>query len=327
MISKHATANSFYHTCRYVCVKPGAEVLVSEGVRVHDYKLMAADFLAQQELRPSKTQACMHTILSFYPGEKPTDELMKEITAKYLENIGIKETQYAIVKHTDKAHLHLHIVANMVNNQGRAISDSWIGYRGKKEAQRLTLEYKLTPAVEKNLKLTHLEALSQTEAQKYKVYRTIAELLPGCKTMEDLERKLAEQNITVQYKLNRKTAEKEGVSFKIGDLCFKGSQVDRKFSYAGLESTLALQRSEALKQQESNSPPQSELNRKFFENHTAVKRNHTDRTTDEVQIDRGKQKDSLLEILIKPQPQEQSIAYPLNKNKEKKKKKSYGLGL
>ena len=326
MISKHATANSFYHTCRYICDRPEAKVLVGEGVRGHDYKLMASDFLAQQELRPQKEHACMHAILSFYPGERPTDELMKEIAAKYLENIGIKETQYAIVKHTDKAHLHLHIVANMVNNNGRAISDSWIGYRGKKEAQRLTQEYKLTPALEKNLKMTHLEALSQTEAQKYKVYIAIVELLPGCKTMEDLEKKLAEQKITVLYKLNRQTAEKEGISFKIGDLCFKGSQVDRKFSYVGLENSLALQRSEALKQQENNRQPQSKLDRKFSENHTAVKRNHTDRTTDEVQIDRGKQKDSLLEILMKPNPQEESIAYPLKKNKEKKKTKSYGLG-
>ena len=326
MISKHATANSFFHTCRYVCVKPGAEVLVSEGVRGHDYTLMAEDFLAQQELRPQKEHACMHAILSFYPGEKPTDELIKEMATQYLKNIGIVETQYVIVKHTDKAHLHLHIVANMVNNKGKTISDSWIGYRGKKEAQRLTQEYKLTPALEKNLKLTNLEALSQTEAQKYKVYRTIAELLPGCKTMADLERKLAEQKITVQYKLNRNTAEREGISFKIGDLCFKGSQVDRKFSYAGLKNTLALQQKETLQQQENNKHPQLELYRKSQPFHITDKRNHTDNTIQKTQVDQGKQKDSLLEILMQPQSQEEAIAYPLKKNKEKNKKKSYGLG-
>ena len=133
MISKQATASSFFHTCRYVCIKEGAEVLLSEGVRSHNYKLMAADFLAQQELRPQKEHACMHAILSFYPGEKPTDELMKEIAAKYLKELGIVDTQYAVTKHTDKAYPHMHIVANMVNNQGKAISDSWIGYKGKKQ--------------------------------------------------------------------------------------------------------------------------------------------------------------------------------------------------
>ena len=164
MISKPVPANSFYHTCRYISNKPGAELLVAEGVRGHDYKLMADDFQTQQQLRPDKKQACFHSILSFYPGEKPSDEIMKEIAMKYLKELGIVNTQYAISKHTDKAHLHLHIVANMVNNEGKAISDSWIGLKGKKIAQRLTQEYKLVPATEKNLRLTNLEALSNSEA-------------------------------------------------------------------------------------------------------------------------------------------------------------------
>ena len=77
MISKPVPANSFYHTCRYITQKLGAEVLLSEGVRTHDFKLMAADFEMQKQLRPSKTMACFHSILSFYPGEKPSDAMMK----------------------------------------------------------------------------------------------------------------------------------------------------------------------------------------------------------------------------------------------------------
>jgi hypothetical protein len=57
---------------------------------------------------------------------------MREIANKYLKELGIINTQYAVSKHTDKAHLHMHIVANMVNNEGKAITDSWIGLRGKK---------------------------------------------------------------------------------------------------------------------------------------------------------------------------------------------------
>jgi len=151
MISKVVAANSFYHTCRYICNKPGAEVLVAEGVRGHDYKLMAEDFVMQQEMRPSKNMACFHGILSFYPGEKPSDETMKEIAGKYLGKLGIVDTQYSITKHTDADHLHMHIVANMVNNDGKSINDSFIGLRGKKIAQRLTLEYKLVQALEKKI--------------------------------------------------------------------------------------------------------------------------------------------------------------------------------
>jgi hypothetical protein len=41
---------------------------------------------------------------------------------------------------------------------------------GERNAQRLTQEYKLIPALEKNLKLTHLESLSELEATKLKIF-------------------------------------------------------------------------------------------------------------------------------------------------------------
>ena len=246
MISKVVPAHSFYHTCRYISQKQGAEVLLAEGVRGHDYKLMAEDFIGQQQLRPSKKLACFHGILSFYPGENPSRETMKEIARKYLERLGIVDTQYVVSKHTDRAHLHLHLVANLVNNNGKAISDSYLGLRGKKIAQQLTKEYKLTPALEKNLRLTHLENLSETEAQRYKVYISISESLPHCRNLEQLERQLLARGIQTLYKYKGQTEEKQGVSFKTGAFCFKGSEVDRRFSLMNLQKTLALSQGQRL---------------------------------------------------------------------------------
>lgn len=241
MISKVFDGHSFYHACRYVCNKPGAQVLATEGVRGHSYKLMADDFILQAELRRTKKQACFHGLLSFYPGEDPGDQLMVEIAEKYLEGIGIKNTQYAITKHTDKDHLHLHILANMVNNDGQSISDSWIALKGKRTAQRLTKEYGLIPAEKKNLDMTHQEALSRSEANRYKIYTAIMENLPQCRSLEELEKRLLHLGIETQYKYKGQTTEQQGVSFKIGDDCFKGSKVDRKFSLAGLQKILAQQ--------------------------------------------------------------------------------------
>jgi len=238
VISKPVPANSFYHTCRYICQKSGAEVLIAEGVRGHNFKVMAEDFINQQQMRPGKEKACFHSILSFHPKEKPSDEIMMEIARKYLQHLGIVNTQFAVSKHTDKAHLHLHIVANMVDNNGKVISDSWIGLRGKKIAQQLTQEYNLIPAIQKDLSITHVEAMSELEANKYKIYIAIAENLPHCRTMDDLEKRLLALGIETQYKYKGQTQEKQGVSFKIGNVCFKGSQVDRKFSIIGLQRAL-----------------------------------------------------------------------------------------
>lgn len=241
MISKVFTGHSFRPACRYVCNKPGAKVLAAEGVRGHHYDKMADDFLIQQQLHPAKKQACFHGILSFYPGEgeKLGDEKMLEIARKYLEEIGIKNTQYAIAKHTDKKHLHLHIIANLVDNTGKVISDNWIGYRGKKAAQQLTEAYHLIPAKKKNLELTHPEAFTQNETARYKIYEVILKTLPQCRNIQELEKNLKRQGISTLYKYKGQTMEKQGISFQLGEDCFKGSKIDRKFSLGNLEKYFA----------------------------------------------------------------------------------------
>jgi hypothetical protein len=242
MVSNVFPGHSFYHAGRYISKKPGAELLDYLGVRGYDYKLMAEDFIAQSELRPSKQKACFHAALSFYPGEKPTDETMTQIAREYLEGLGIVNTQYVIVKHTDRAHLHLHILANMVDNDGKVIKDGWIGLRGKKVAQQLTRKYKLISANGKNLDLTHLEAMSQSEVNRYKIYQAILDALPHCRTLQDLALRLMAQGIHTQYKYKGQTQELQGISFRIGKDRFKGSQIDRKFSLGNLQKALAAMR-------------------------------------------------------------------------------------
>lgn len=246
MISKALKATSFYHTARYVLQKEGAEVLLAEGVRSHDFKLMADDFLTQQQMRPGKEKAGGHFILSFHPSEKPTDALMKKLAQEYLTRLGVVNTQFAIVKHTDRNHLHLHIIANLVDNEGKAIPDSWIGLRGKKIAQQLTREYKLVPAIGKARKLDRVELLNESEAVKYQIYEAIAQHLPLSRSFEDFRERLLKSGIETQYKYKGKTDEVQGISFKKGSFCFKGSEIDRNFSYGNLKKTLKAEKQPEL---------------------------------------------------------------------------------
>jgi hypothetical protein len=242
MISKVITGRTFYGCCRYICEDQGrATVLEAEGVRDYNYRLMAHDFEMQQRDLPNKHKAVFHGILSFYPGESLTDELMVKIASEYLDKIGVTDTQYAITKHTDTNHLHLHIVANLVNNKGRAISESWIGYRGKKAAQELTQKYQLVPAEKKDLTLTNLQALNTEEATRYEIYSAIQQLLPRTKSIEQLNAALLKSGIEAQFKYKSGTQEMQGISFKKGEYCFKGSSIDRKYSLSGLQKLLQSQ--------------------------------------------------------------------------------------
>lgn len=319
MISKVFSGHSFYHACRYIVNKPGATVLECDGVRGHDYRIMSDDFIMQQQLRPEKEKACFHCALSFYPREVLSDTLMAEIAKEYLRKLNISNTQFAITKHTDRRHIHLHIVANLVDNNGRVISDSFLGLRGKKTAQQLTVQYNLVPAIRKNLEQTNYEALHKSERNKYKVYRAIVELLPKCKTMEDLEKKLLVQGIEMQYKYKGQTTEKQGVSFKIEHDSFKGSKVDRQFSLGNLEKTLAQNRQQAnnLEEDSTHHPLlQAKKNKELTAN-----------TANDIQSEEKKiSGESIVDILLTPEENVSQTAYELLKeNKRKRKNQRRGL--
>ena len=309
MISKVVIGSGFYGACRYVCMdQKRAVVLETEGVRNYHYKLMADDFKTQQHFRPSLNKAVFHGILSFYPGEKIPDETMIEIAKKYLEELKINNTQYAITKHTDKDHQHLHILANLVNNNGETIKDNWIGLRGKNAAQKLTLQYNLKIAEGKNLDKILLENLNEKETNKYTIYQAILQALPQCKNLDELKQELQMQGIETLFKFKGQTTELQGISFKTGEYKFKGSEIDRKFSIKNLEKEIQ----QNIFQEKT--APQSLA---FSDNKFSQKEKHE--PTKELHKEK-----SLLQELMKPENTFDQVPYELIK---KQKKKRRGLGL
>ncbi|MBS1603086.1 MAG: relaxase/mobilization nuclease domain-containing protein [Bacteroidetes bacterium] len=243
MIAKtFLTAKGFGETSAYLCRDLSrSQVLAAEGVRAHDWKLMAADFEWQHGLMPEKEKPVYHCVLSFSPGEVVSDERLVELGRRYLEKIGMVNTQYAFVKHSDTEHLHVHILANRVNNDGEPIGKGLIIERGIKAAAELTSGYGLRPEKGKRLDQTNMEALHEPDAKRYRIYRAIQEQLPECRGLDELEKKLLQRGITMRYRYDVSTGERQGISFRLENMSFKGSRVDRMYSLKALERTLALQ--------------------------------------------------------------------------------------
>lgn len=234
MISKVITGKSFAGCCRYVCRKEDhVKILHANGVREANPKDMAADFEDNRRRLPNKHRAVFHGILSFHPSDRVTESRMTLIACQYLDRLKITDTQFAIVRHSDKAHQHLHIIANLVNMKGKAISDSWLGLRGKKVAQALTLEHGLKVAQGCAPKLTPPTRGSE-EAVKEEIFSAIATALVLCKSFVHLENVLAYSRIDIMYKRNGK-GEVAGISFRKGKYAFKGSDIHRNFSFAGFQ--------------------------------------------------------------------------------------------
>jgi hypothetical protein len=236
------TGKGFGETCRYLEREESlSEVLAVEGVRGHDPRLMAEDFEWQHQLMPEKEKPVFHSVLSFPPGERPDNERLVELSKEYLRRIDMVNTQYAFIKHLDKEHLHVHVLANRVNNDGEPIGKGLIIERSIKAARELTEEYGLQQHHGKRLDRTHLDALHEPDARRYQIYSAVCEVLPGCRDLGELEERLAERGVTVRYRHDPETNERQGISFRFGNRSFKGSGVDAEFSLRRLERTLELQ--------------------------------------------------------------------------------------
>jgi hypothetical protein len=224
--------------------------------------------------------------------------------------MNISDTQFSITKHIDKGHSHLHIIANLVNNKGETIKDNWIGLQGKKVAQEMTLKYGLKEAISKDLSHTHLEQLNEKEANRYIIYQTILEMLPQSKSLDNLKEKLAVKNIETLYKYKGQTKELQGISFKIGNFKYKGSEIDRKFSVKNLEKAIC------KKELQTSIKPllaTSNLNRNSEENFITENKKSL-----------GKDINILLPV-INPHENNQPLPYQWKLGKKGKKKKSNRL--
>ncbi|HEY6901740.1 MAG TPA: relaxase/mobilization nuclease domain-containing protein, partial [Puia sp.] len=236
------TSKTFSETCAYVCQELSqAQVLYGEGVRTYSPKVMAEDFEWQHTLKPEAEKPVFHSVLTFPPGEKVKDERLVEIGKEYIQKMGLSETQYVFVKHSNTRHLHMHIVANWIDNHGRLIDDWW-AFRWSADATReLTAKYGLEQEHGKRLDLMRFEAMRGPDIKRYQVYQAIQEVFPRCRGLDDLEKELLTKGITLRYRYDKETGAKQGVSFRYQNLSFKGSQVDNGCSLRKLQQRLAVQ--------------------------------------------------------------------------------------
>ncbi len=234
MIAKNIKGKSFKGCVSYV-MHEGATLLEAEGVLADTTKDIIRSFAMQRSGRKEIKQPVGHIPLSFSPEDKErlTDEFMVQLAKEYMKEMGIKNTQYIIVRHNNTDNSHLHIVYNRIDNDLKLISVNYDYKRNIKVCKKLKDKHGLTYGTGKEK--VKREKLKGPDKVKYQIYDAIKAVLPRCTNPNDLKSLLDQSAIEAEFKLSRTTYEIEGISFRLGNICFKGSEVDRKFSYGNLK--------------------------------------------------------------------------------------------
>ncbi|MFR9600709.1 MAG: relaxase/mobilization nuclease domain-containing protein [Rikenellaceae bacterium] len=234
MIAKSIKAQSFGGCVNYV-MKNDAELLKAEGVMATSAKSMITSFELQRSTRPEIKSPAGHIPISFAPEdrERMTNEFMVKLADEYMERMGIKDTQYIIVRHHDGDNEHLHIIYNRINNEKKLISLNNDFKRNEQVCKAMKDKYGLTYGVNK-FKVKR-EKLRGSERVKHDIYHAVREEVVHCRTIEELQGRLKSRGVEMAYKYRRGTNEPQGVLFTKDNITFKGSQIDRNFSYRGIQ--------------------------------------------------------------------------------------------
>ena len=212
-----------------------SQLLEAEGVWADTTKDMIRSFAMQRSGRKEIKQPVGHIPISFAPEDKErmTNDFMLQLAKEYMLEMGIKNTQYIIVRHHNTENEHLHIVYNRIDNNLKLISVNNDYKRNIKTCKKLKDKYNLTYGKGKDR--VKREKLNDPEKVKYYIYDAIKAVLPDCKNPADLRFSIKKYEIELEYKFKRGTNQIEGVSFRYNHIAFKGSQIDRRFSYGNLK--------------------------------------------------------------------------------------------
>ena len=218
MIGKIKKGSGFKGCVNYVLGKEQAVLLHADGVLTESRGDIIRSFCMQTGMNPDLKKPVGHIALSYSAVDAPklTDGKMIQLAQEYMREMKITDTQYIIVRHQDREHPHVHIVFNRIDNNGKTISDRNDMYRNEQVCKKQ-------------------HRLKEPDKSKYEIYTAVKNEIGKSRNWQQLQQRLAERGITVRFKRKGQTDEIQGISFSKGEYTFKGSEIDRSFSFSKLD--------------------------------------------------------------------------------------------
>lgn len=238
-MAKIVKGSDFKGVVDYILDKnKGTKTVACDGLFMENKDTIAMSFNVQSQMNSKVAKPVGHIALSFSKEDEPhlTDRAMAGIALDYMEQMGIRNTQYLIARHFDKEHPHVHIAYNRIDNDGNTISDRNERLRSTRICKELTLKYDLYMSNGKeNVKRNRLKEPDRT---RYELYDILKTEVCRCGNWNVLVANLKRQGVEVHFKHKGQTDEIQGVVFTKNGYRFNGSKVDRQFSYSKIDAAL-----------------------------------------------------------------------------------------
>ncbi len=246
MIGKQIKGTGWRGCLNYVLGKKGA-YLIGGTMCGQTPEELAAEFAIARQLKPNLKVAVFHATLSVASTQKledseENDQRWLAIAANYMKAMEFDNNQYAVVKHNDTNHDHIHIVASRIRLDGSVVDDSWDYYRSQEVIRQLERDYNLetiAPSweIDKRAPTTGEHRYLQSKGNKsvrVQLQDLIDEVTQDKPTMPEFVERLQQQAVEVQVGLTR-TGFSKGISYNLDGVALSGTQLGKAYTFCGLQ--------------------------------------------------------------------------------------------
>ena len=202
---------------------------------------LSAEFGAVRTMRPDIAKPVWHVSLSLPPGDSLSVEQWREVAADFLHKMDVKDNQFCIVQHKDKAHQHIHIVLNRVTTDGGVWYADRDVYRAIEATRQLEAEkdYLRDTAdrdnTDKKFRPTKKEEGRKAKGQDiprqqvHDAIRRVIDTAPRKLTTKEFIEALRKEGIEARPNI-ASTGRVNGFSFCLGEHKYTGSKVNAKWA-------------------------------------------------------------------------------------------------
>jgi len=181
-----------------------------------------------QEKNQNVKTCAVHISLNFDNSDKLTKDLLRQITASYMEKIGFGNQPCLIYQHHDAGHPHVHIVTTNIKEDGKRIDLHNIGKNQSQQARKaIEIEFSLTQAEgrKQDLRLEekhqHAQKVAYGKSEtKRALTNVLAHVIDQYKyaSLPELNAVLGQYNVQADRgSENSRTYQKNGLVYRILD--------------------------------------------------------------------------------------------------------------
>lgn len=242
MIIKQIKGTSFNNLLDYLLSKSGA-VRIAGNLDGQTPQQLGQELSFINCLNRRVKRPVYHVSFSLAPSEQLTNEDWSAIAQRYLEEMGFTQNQYIVVRHSDRDHEHVHLVANRIRLDGSCVHDGWDYRRSEQIARQIEQDYGLVSPIsswEKDRRSPSTgewRLTNQTEQQsaRSRIQQAIDAATQTECTLAELIKHLQQQDISVKINWTR-TGKNKGISYQWCDYHFSGTQLGRAYTFMGLQN-------------------------------------------------------------------------------------------